>query len=234
MGEVGNQLADTDLSSPSRTSMIGSGDRIARSLEKRAATLPATVSVTPQDNRLTVVILQHPQEPDVELGSALLAARCLNNSNLKIGLSWRSPTAAIGPDISLKRWGVLYLGPKPKWQDPREVVPVSRKGSPLEGSLDLDGLVVLDGTWSQVKTLWWRNPWLLKLQRLVLQPKVRSRYGSLRKEPRADCVSTIEAIAAVLRSCGEKESIPAELEASFDRLLKEFRSQQKAKSSTHI
>jgi hypothetical protein len=27
----------------------------------------------------------------------------------------------------------------------------------------LDGLIVLDGTWSKAKTLWWRNPWLLSV-----------------------------------------------------------------------
>src|SRR5204862_7870678 len=28
----------------------------------------------------------------------------------------------------------------------------------------LDGIVLLDGSWKEAKTLWWRNPWLLKLQ----------------------------------------------------------------------
>ena len=35
----------------------------------------------------------------------------------------------------------------------------------------LDGVVLLDGSWSEAKTLWWRNPWLLKLRRLVLDPQ---------------------------------------------------------------
>ena len=34
----------------------------------------------------------------------------------------------------------------------------------------LDGIVLLDGSWKEAKTLWWRNPWLLKLHRIVLDP----------------------------------------------------------------
>ena len=41
----------------------------------------------------------------------------------------------------------------------------------------LEGVVLLDGSWSEAKTLWWRNPWLLRLRRLVLNPRHRSRFG---------------------------------------------------------
>src|SRR4051794_27654522 len=34
----------------------------------------------------------------------------------------------------------------------------------------LEGVVLLDGTWSQAKALWWRNPWMLKCQRVILNP----------------------------------------------------------------
>ena len=44
--------------------------------------------------------------------------------------------------------------------------------------------MLLDGTWSQAKALWWRNAWMLKCQRVILGPKRPSRYGKLRKEPR--------------------------------------------------
>jgi DTW domain-containing protein YfiP len=66
----------------------------------------------------------------------------------------------------------------------------------------LEGLIVLDGTWSQAKTLWWRNPWLLKLARVSLVPREPSMYGKLRKEPRREWVSTLEAVADVLPALG--------------------------------
>src|SRR5207245_1748202 len=59
----------------------------------------------------------------------------------------------------------------------------------------LEGVILLDGTWSQAKTLWWRNPWLLKLHRIVLNPVRPARLGRLRREPRREALSTIEAAA---------------------------------------
>ena len=47
---------------------------------------------------------------------------------------------------------------------------------------ELEGIVILDGTWSQAKTLWWRNAWLLKLGRVVVAPHEPSIYGKLRKD----------------------------------------------------
>ncbi|MBU6375828.1 MAG: DTW domain-containing protein, partial [Bdellovibrionales bacterium] len=35
-----------------------------------------------------LLVLQHPQEPDHELGSAWLAVECLSQGQLKVGLSW--------------------------------------------------------------------------------------------------------------------------------------------------
>ena len=39
---------------------------------------------------------------------------------------------------------------------------------------------------------------MLKLERIALQPREPSMYGKLRKEPRREWVSTLEAIADVL------------------------------------
>ena len=33
----------------------------------------------------------------------------------------------------------------------------------------LEGAVLLDGSWNQAKTLWWRNPWVLKAKRIALK-----------------------------------------------------------------
>lgn len=204
-------------------------ERIERSSEDRSASLPATLPVEPRTSRIRIVILQHPQEPDKELGTAVLLARILENSLLRIGLSWRSLSVLLGePGVDPKRWGVLYLGAKPTWKDARVLVPVSRKGNPLEMRPALDGLILLDGTWSQVKALWWRNAWLLKLQRFVLQPSHPSQYGKLRKEPRKDCVSTIEAAAWALEELGESKGLAEYLQNSFSELLREYQKQRKA------
>ncbi len=89
--------------------------------------------------------------------------------------------------------------------------------------LPLEGIVVLDGTWAQAKTMWWRNPWLLKLKRIALNPSRRSLYGSLRREPRRECLSTIESIAEALDALGEEPTVGESLRADFAELLKKFR-----------
>jgi hypothetical protein len=85
------------------------------------------------------------------------------------------------------------------------------------------GLVVLDGTWSQAKALWWRNPWLLKLRRVVLSPARPSLYRTLRKEPRPEGLSTIEAIALCLSSIEGRPDLEEALLLPFRKLLERSR-----------
>ena len=84
-------------------------------------------------------------------------------------------------------------------------------------------MVVLDGTWTQAKALWWRNPWLLKLDRIVVQPKEPSIYGKLRKEPRAGFVSTLEAVADALAAHGEREEVSAALRRAMRTMVQRAR-----------
>jgi DTW domain-containing protein YfiP len=84
-------------------------------------------------------------------------------------------------------------------------------------------VVLLDGTWSQAKALWWRNAWMLKCQRVILGPSHPSRYGKLRREPRRDGLSTIEAAALVLSRLEGRPDIADTLNASFAQMLKRYR-----------
>src|ERR1700689_2378054 len=111
--------------------------------------------IAPLKTRLHVLILQHPQEPDKELGSARIANLALENSTLKVGLSWPNLSRALGRPAIHGSWGGLYL--EGKFESSHRGV----RGGPLEE------IVVLDGPLAQAKTMWWRNPWLLKLKRLV-------------------------------------------------------------------
>jgi DTW domain-containing protein len=182
--------------------------------------------IQPQKTRLHVLILQHPQEPDHEIGSARLTHLSLPNSTLKIGLSWRNLAAVLNKkEVDPTRWAVLYLGSGINGEVARRqpVTFVSRKGLPLEETPGIDGFVILDGTWSQAKTLWWRNAWLLKLQRIILTPQHKSLYKNLRKEPRRECLSTIEAVAEVLSALGEPAPVSQHLRSLFSQLLEKKR-----------
>jgi len=171
---------------------------------------------------IRVLVLQHPQEPDKVLGSAALLVRALSGARLKVGLSWPSLAKALGEEAKASEWGVLYLGGKDQVY-PNEVNFVSKKGNPVDAPAEgIKGLIVLDGTWSQAKALWWRNAWLLKCKRIVLRPKQVSRYGNLRKEPRREAVSTMEAAAIVLGALAGV-SVRERLESDFQRMLDEFK-----------
>jgi len=186
--------------------------------------------MSPIRNRTAVLILQHPQEQDRTLGTARLAALQLENAVLKIGLSWPSLSAALGRPADPKRWAVVYLGSAaPAELAPgREVLVLDRKGNPVpdqEAALGgIEGIVLLDGTWSQAKTLWWRNPWVLKAKRIVLNPSHPSRYGLIRREPRRDSLSTLEAAGMTLARIERKPEIETELVASFEQMLARARS----------
>ncbi len=190
--------------------------------------------IRPQETGLHVLILQHPQEPDHEIGSALLTHLALPNSTLKIGLSWRNLGAVLGQkEVNPAHWAVLYLGSGVKRdggpQKPLQFV--SQKGNPVEDPEELEGIVVLDGTWSQAKSLWWRNAWLLKLRRIILTPQRKSLYKELRKEPRRECLSTIESVAEVLELLGEQAEVSTHLRTLFSKLLDRRRKPAKRQAS---
>ena len=186
-------------------------------------------SVEAIGNRLFVLILQHPQEKREALATAGVTRALLGRAELVVGLSWPNLSRALGRSADPKRWAVLYLGSaRPAaLGDQREVVELDRRGAPAtdqEAMLrGLEGVVVLDGTWKEAKTLWWRNPWLLKMRRLVLNPQHKSRYGGIRREPRREALSTLEAVALLLKHLGGGPEIEAVLLGALDRLIAEAR-----------
>lgn len=181
------------------------------------------------DNRVYVLLLRHPQEQDRKLGTARIATLQLKNAALKTGLSWANLAKVLGRPADPKRWGVLYLGtaktaaPLP----PRPLTVVDKKGAPVQGQdailKDLEGIILLDGNWQQAKALWWRNAWLLKCRRLVLQPPQPSLYGNLRKEPRKESVSTIEAAAYTLAALDDNPTLVDQILPPFRLLLDKAR-----------
>ncbi len=185
--------------------------------------------IVPFENKVSVLILQHPQEQDRALGTARLTSLHFRDAVMKIGLSWPSLGKILGRTVDPHRWAVLYLGSvkAASLAPDREIVFVNRKGE-LEREQDalmrdIEGIVLLDGTWSQAKALWWRNAWMLKCRRVVLGPRRPSRYGRLRREPRRDGLSTIEAAGILLSRLERRPDIEEKLTASFERMLDRVR-----------
>lgn len=217
-----------DLDTPSATSRDATSQACPRCGKPTA--LCVCSSIAPLDNRVALLILQHPQEQDRELGTARLTLLHLRRAAMKVGLSWPSLAKALGHEIGgrevdPKRWAVLYLGAASAANLPpgRELTLLDSKGTPLaeqdRALAAIEGIILLDGSWSQAKTLWWRNPWVLKCRRLALNPKQPSRYGKLRREPRREGLSTLEAAALALARLGAQPEIERAMSASFARLL---------------
>ncbi|MEA2753969.1 MAG: tRNA-uridine aminocarboxypropyltransferase, partial [Aliidongia sp.] len=176
---------------------------------------------------IEIVILQHPQEQDRDLGTAGLALRHFIKGRLAIGLSWPNLAKLVGRPVEPRRWGVLYLGPARPAADAHPIRLLDRNGAILPDQdralTELEGVILLDGSWSQAKALWWRNAWMLKLRRIVLNTGKPSRYGKLRQEPRPDSVSTLEALGFLIARLEHRPEIETCMLASFDAMLQKYR-----------
>lgn len=159
--------------------------------------------VRPVETRTRVVILQHPRERDVAIGTARMASLCLPGSELHVGVRWgESPALRRALSDPARPAALLYPGPGA----------VDVRQHPPRGPITL---VVVDGTWWQAKQLVRDNPALAALPRYAFTPDVPSQYR-IRKEPLPTYVSTIEALVYVL---GALEGDAARFEA----LLEPFR-----------
>ncbi len=141
--------------------------------------------VTPIATTTRVVLLQHPRERDVPIGTARMASLCLPNSEIHVGVHWRGSTALARALSDPSRPAVLlYPG--------EGAIDVVR--DPPKGPVTL---VVVDGTWWQTKKVVRENPELAALPRYAFTPPSPSEYR-IRREPNETCVSTIEALVHVL------------------------------------
>lgn len=204
---------------------------VEESRARERASLAMEIPISAKKNHVRVIVLQHPQEPDKELGSAALLVRGLENASLRVGLSWKSLKAIAGESAIPSEWAVLYLGAKSK-TFPEIVNFVNAKNELIPAPPRIVGLIVLDGTWSQAKALWWRNSWLTRLKRVVLRPDKPSRYGHLRREPRKEALSTIESVSLALEKLDPYGiDLSMHLQDGFQRMLDEFRARKKRANS---
>jgi DTW domain-containing protein YfiP len=131
------------------------------------------------------VLLQHPREADVAIGTARMASLALENSELHVGVSFRrSPELQRALSDPTRPPALLWPGPGA----------IDVASHPPKGPVTL---IVVDGTWWQAKKLVRKNPELASLPRYAFTPPWPSEYR-IRKEPHESYVSTIEALAHVL------------------------------------
>jgi DTW domain-containing protein YfiP len=132
-----------------------------------------------------VLILQHPAERRVAIGTAAMASRCLRGSRVVVGTHVDADPAVRRALDDPARTPVL-LWPGPASSD--------LATSPPAGPVTL---LAVDGTWTTAKKLLRLNPAVAALPRFAIAPEAPSEYR-IRREPRAECLSTIEALATAL------------------------------------
>ncbi len=119
------------------------------------------------------------------IGTARMAARCLVDSALAVGTDLDTHPKVVQALGDVTRRPVL-LWPGPDAED--------LATSPPSGPVTL---FAVDGTWAQAKKLLKLNPVIAALPRYGIAPAAPSEYR-IRRPPRAECLSTIEALATAL------------------------------------
>jgi DTW domain-containing protein YfiP len=170
--------------------------------------------VSPLPTRTRVLILQHPQEKLKLWNSARLANMMLENSVLRVGLSWPNLKKASGLETAQpSKWAALYLKGNRPMEKPFQLL--NRKEEPLEDPSFLEGIILLDGSWKQAHSTWWRNPWLLRVNRIALNVEEESR----RKQAKTSGLATIESIAHALGHLREDPAVGVELLRNYEDLI---------------
>lgn len=153
--------------------------------------------------RTRILILQHPRERNMAIGTARMASLCLPQSELHVGARWDGHAAVMRAVSDPDRPAVL-LYPDTHAKN----ILVDRPRGPVT-------LIVVDGTWSQAKNVVRDNEILRALPRYAFSAPEPSQYR-IRAEPNAEYVSTIEALMHVL-------SVLEDDPVSFRALLAPFR-----------
>lgn len=152
--------------------------------------------LSPRDSRPPVVILMHPHERKYRIGTGRMTHLALKNSIVFEGTDFtqHSELNAILRNPALSPM-LLFPGGEPLEAGAANAAPTGR----------VPVLIVIDATWNLAKKILHRSPNLRDLRRISLSPSSPSQFTA-RRQPRADCLCTAEAISEVLEAFGDGES----------------------------
>ena len=159
--------------------------------------------LTPVHTSTRVVLLQHPRESKVAIGTARMAHLGLANSELHEGIDFRSH-ARVQEIIAAPGTTVLFPGEG-------ALAPEALTHAPT-------CLLVIDGTWPQARKLFALNPALQALPRIGFVPRKPGNYR-IRREPADHCMATIEAVVEVLALLERDDQKFAPLIRTFDQMI---------------
>lgn len=161
--------------------------------------------VTPIATTTRVIVLQHPRERHVAVGTARMAAQCLPDAELHLGVQFDDRVLARLHADPRRPPVLLFPGPGAR----------DLATEPPEGPVTL---VVVDGTWPQARQLVRKNPALASLPRYAFEPPAPSTYR-IRREPDRAYLSTIESLAHALGILERDAGRMAALQRPFDAMV---------------
>ena len=169
------------------------------------------------DAKINFVILIHPIEVKRRIATGRMSHLCLQNSFLIKGQDYtkNSLVNKLVTDTDFHSV-ILYPGLKSenlsKMSDDEKLA-LTPNGKKLR-------IFVVDGTWATARRMVRQSENLNKLPRICFTPSKPSNFR-VRKQPRPDCYSTIEAIHETIELLGTSQEFPVN-DRKHDNLLKVF------------
>ena len=160
--------------------------------------------IAPQDNRLPVLVLRHPDEQKHAIGTARLIELGLKLAKVETQLTFERQRIT----SQLQLWSVsrpLLIYPKSLSPDvPHFTLDFETEHFTPQTLLNqFDSLILLDGTWRNTRELLLNNEWLRTLPTLAIKHNTNSRYR-IRQASQEGALATIEAVSEVLRVLDER------------------------------
>ena len=137
-----------------------------------------------------VVIWQDPREAKHALSTTPLLLASLSNSYRVIAKNLELDELQQHTGLAWQKLALVY---------PADAALSDSIAADSIPQQDIQGLLLLDGTWKQVKRMLLTHPWLSQLPRIELPAVTASRY-KIRATKRSDSMSTME---AALLACGQ-------------------------------
>jgi DTW domain-containing protein YfiP len=176
-------------------------------------------ALRPIDVPMTFVILMHPIEFRRGIATGRMAHLSLQRSHLVVGQDFTAD-AKVARLLGEPRYRPLLLYPGVRSTDLSTLTGEQRRAAYSDGRELL--IFVVDGTWATARKTMRLSHNLRALEQVAFTPTTESRFH-VRKQPRVDCLSTIEAIHHTIELLGDSQGFAVN-ERIHDALLNPFHS----------
>lgn len=154
------------------------------------------------DNKIEIIILQHPSEKSHPLGTAQIIKNSLKKCSLYFGEDF-TRDHKLKLQIQRHKTALLFLSPTQKENENHNAFAEKDK---------IEQIIVLDGTWRKAKKIYHLNPFLQTLPHISISHEQVSNYR-IRKAPKSSYLSTIEAIVYALSELNKDQDLNYLLDA---------------------